>query len=142
MESKGNQVVTFNVKPTENPDEVIQYADYVENASSGIGMDILKQIVEEHIPIVDCSEGVTTKEIIRTDRYECPCCATDISAIVRVDYNGGPYSKDVGNIKGLYLIDIYPNRKHTGCRISVNKLQSKQIYTGCCNYLAKKEYKK
>lgn len=131
------QKVLFNVVPTANPDEAVGHARYVYNASNGIGMDILEKIVSEHIPFVDHPEVSTEKTIIHTSRYECPCCNTDLSALVEVRCQG-LFISDWKKVEGLYSIMISPN--HGGCDIKVEKLSGSSIYSGRCAYLPRKDY--
>jgi len=131
------QKVMFNVTPTSNPDEAVGHARYVYNASNGIGMDILEKIVSEQIPAVDHPEVFTEKVIIYTSRYECPCCNTDISALVKVGCQG-LVTKDWDSVEGLYSVKIYPD--HGGCQVTVEKLSGSAIYRGRCEYLLRKDY--
>lgn len=132
------QKVIFNVSPTSNPDEAVGHARYVYNASTGIGMDTLEKIISEHIPFVNHPEVSTEKVVIYTSRYECPCCNTDLSALVRV-YCQGVVTDDWKRVEGLYLVKIYPD--HGGCKIAVEKLSGSEIYSGRCEYLPRKDYK-
>jgi hypothetical protein len=133
-----SQQVIFNVVPTADPDATIGHARYVVNASDGIGMDVLRQIVEQYIPTVENDEVRTTKEVIRTDRYECPCCNTDLVALVRV-YCEGLVTKGWDAVEGLYRVRISPD--HGNCRVAVEKLIGKTIYEGRTPYLPRKDYK-
>jgi len=130
-------IVVFNVKPTENPDETVSYSRYIINTSTGIGMDTLKDVVKKYVPIVDHDEVHTIKEIIRTDRYECPCCNTSITAIIYVSCEG-LMTKEWSKVNGYYLIKIDPD--HGGCKIVVEKLVGTKIHESRCVYLPKKDY--
>ncbi|MDP1883749.1 MAG: hypothetical protein Q8L10_00080 [Candidatus Moranbacteria bacterium] len=131
------QIVKFDTNPTENPEEVISYSRNVVNASSGIGMNELKQVVEACIPWVKNDKTITYKIIIHTNRYECPCCNTDISALVRVHCEGAMV-KECDGVNGLYVIGIHPD--HGGCKVIVEKLSATIIYQGRSSYLPKKDY--
>ncbi len=62
-----SQKVTFAFRPTRNPDAVLGGARYVVNASSGIGMDALRQVVTDHIPSMD-----DDRETLKALNYETP----------------------------------------------------------------------
>lgn len=128
----------FDVVPTPNPDEAVGHARYVVNASTGIGMDVLQQIVKERIPVVNNDQVVTEKTITRTSRYECPCCNTDLAALVAVNCNG-LYTKEWEAVMGLYRVSISPD--HGNCKIVVEKLVGTTIYEGrTAGYLPQKDY--
>lgn len=128
----------FAMVPTRKPDGVVAYSRYIVNASTGIGMDMLKQIIEERIPIVNNNQAITKKEVIYTTRYECPCCNTSIEALVSVSCQGVYVPDESEKVRGLYRVRIDPNRG--GCDITVEKLSSTTIYQGRSNYLPKKDY--
>ena len=131
------QKVIFGVVPSRDPDAVIGHARYVVNADSGIGMDVLRQIIAQHIPSVDHLKVCTTKEIVRTDRYECPCCHTDLSALVRVCCEG-LVMEEWEKVSGLYKVGIYPD--HGNCKVIIEKLSGTKIFEGRCDYLPSKDY--
>jgi hypothetical protein len=137
MEKNRKQVIKFETQATKNPDEAVGHARYVINARKGIGMNVLEKIVEEHIPFVNHKEVQTDKTIIRTDRYECPCCPTDLSALVRVSCQG-LVTDEWEKVKGLYRIDITPD--HGACKVTVEKLSGEKIYQGRVDYLPRKDY--
>ncbi len=132
------QQISFNLTPTINPDKAVGHARRVINASTGIGMKLLKKVVEEHVPFVDNDEVITNKTIIRTERYECPCCKTELNALVQV-YCHGLVVKEWEKVQGLYRVSIFPCRG--GCEVLVEKLSGKKIYQGRSNYLPRKDYK-
>jgi len=132
------QHVKFAVAPTENPDGVVGHARYVSNSSNGIGMDVLAGIVEKYIPFVNNDQVVTHKEIIRTDRYECPCCNTSLTALVRV-YCTGLMTPEWDEVSGLYEVSIEP--AHGACEVTVMKLEGRTIHAGRTPYLPRKDYK-
>lgn len=132
-----SQIVKFDTIPTTNPDEAIDYARYVVNASTGIGMFTLEQIVKKHIPIVKNDEVLTIKKIIRTERYECPCCATDLTALVKV-YCEGIVTDEWKKVEGLYEVSILPDSE--GCGFSVKKLSRTTIDGGRISHLPRKSY--
>ena len=132
------QQVMFSVAPTADPNATIGHARSVVNASDGIGMDVLRKINEERIPIVESDEVYTTKEVIRTDRYECPCCNTDLTALVSVHCEG-LVTKEWGVVQGLYRVIISPD--HGGCKVTVEKLTGNTIYEGLTPYLPQKDYR-
>jgi len=132
------QNVTFNVVPTTNPDEAIGYARYVYNATTGIGMDVLKQIIEERVPVVNNDQVVTEKTIIRTARYECPCCNTDLTALVLGSCQG-LMTEEWDSVEGLYRVSISPD--HGNCAITVEKLTGTKIYEGrTAHYLPRPDF--
>jgi len=132
------QKVTFEMAPTNNPDEAIGHSRYVYNTSTGIGIDVLEKIVSEHIPVVNHPKVLTEKRIIYTKRYECPCCNTDLSALVDVRCQG-VFTNDWEKISGLYSVTIKPD--HGECKVIVEKLSYSEIYNGRCEYLPQKDYK-
>lgn len=101
----------------------------VVNDFEGIGMDALRQIVEEHVPSGPWS-GL--KEIIRTIRYECDCCNTRLEALI---LTAGGNAVDVN----LYWVRINP--RHNGpeeigdCRVVVETIAGAVIYEGSCKLL-------
>ena len=140
MENEGFRYnkVRFCVEPTNNPDEAVGHSRYVSNISTGIGIDVLERIIEKHVPFVNNERVVTRREVIRTDRYECPCCPTDITALVRV-YCEGLCTKEWDEVRGLYRVSISPDNE--GCSVTVRKLSDEKIvYEGKTERLPKKDY--
>lgn len=102
-----SQRVVFAFFLTLDPDVAAETVRHVVNASTGIGMDALQRVVADHIPSMDDRE--TLKEIIYTDRYECPCCSIGLSAIVRVTHSqSGPASTEDAEkaVRGLYHVSV------------------------------------
>lgn len=132
------QTISFEVKPTQNPDEAVGHARCVINADSGIGMDVLLKVVEDHVPAVDHPEVQTCKTIIRTSRYECPCCNTDLTALVRVNCSGRVL-ESWNEVEGLYRVSIAPD--HGKCEILVEKFSGATVFKGKTEgYLPRKDY--
>ena len=132
-----DQNIVFKTVATVNPDQAVGHGRYVENASTGIGMDVLQQIIHDHIPTVNNEQVTTIKAIIRTDRYECPCCNTDLVALVDV-YCSGLVTSEWEVVRGLYRVTISPD--HGDCRVHVEKLSGTIIYLGRTPYLPRKNY--
>lgn len=141
-----NSKAEFAIVPTPNPDEAVPHGRWVYNDSTGLGMDILLQVVKEHVPEVQNPEAFTTKRIIYTARYECPCCPTSIDAFVQVDCEG-LYTEDTDRVVGLWSVSIYrrnhlydPSKSEYKARIE--KLVGRSEYE--CEYetkpIPKKDY--
>jgi hypothetical protein len=133
------QRVIFDTTPTSNPDEAVDSSRNIVNASTGIGMDLLQQIIEDHIPIVDDEEVITIKEIIRTDRHECPCCDTSLIALVNVHCAGLYKPDEWKKVEDLYKIRILADRNSS--QVTIDRLRKERIYKGRANLLPQKEYK-
>lgn len=148
-----NQEVRFDVTPTANPDEVVESQRFIVNTDHGIGMDFLKEIVTQHVPTLAEDFGKTTKKIIRTDRYECCCCDTQVRALVEVEcqitlslqaarFISDRACSERDNAEGLYVVNI-GRRLESGVEntsFTVEKLSGSEIYKGSCNPLPRKDY--
>ncbi|KPJ85676.1 hypothetical protein AMJ57_02265 [Parcubacteria bacterium SG8_24] len=131
------QRIVFDLAQTDNPDEAVGHARYVINADHWIGDWVLTDIVQKHVPTVDHPQVRTTKVIIRTDRYECPCCNTSLTALVRVICEG-LMTDEWAEVQGLYRVDISPD--HGRCKVVVEKLTGTKIHEGRCDLLPRKDY--
>ena len=73
------QEIKFIVTPTENPDGVVGHARTVVNFSCGLGIELLKDVIEKHIPIVNHDE-VTTFTMAQTDNILAATLRHDLDA--------------------------------------------------------------
>ena len=152
MKNREIQKVVWDLVPTADPDAVVlndqvapQYqgkiylARNIVNASTGSGMDTLWKIVKELLPVVDDPTGFTTtvKEIIRTDRNECPCCHSELEAIVRVNPQG-VWCSGWNEVEGLYKVRILPGGQD--CEVTVDKLSGTVIHKSRTAFLPRKSY--
>ncbi|MBI2120649.1 MAG: hypothetical protein HYT94_03435 [Parcubacteria group bacterium] len=135
------QKIEFNIVPTENPDETVGSSRYVVNMATGLGIDVLKKIIEENIPIAKNSKTETVKTIIRTERYECPCCPVNITALVYVNC-WGLITKECRAIEGLYEVEVYSRVGAHGSysEAYVKKLAGEIIYKGRTDGIPSKDY--
>ncbi len=133
-------IVTFDTDPTPNPDAIVGHSRHVVNVSTGIGMDVLRRIIEEHIPIVNHERVGTKKRVIRTSRYECPCCHTGLMALIEVECDGlmTGTEQERRRVEGLYEIEIVPD--HSGTKVTVRKFSGTEIFVGRAPYLPQKDY--
>ncbi|MBI5654201.1 hypothetical protein HZC53_00890 [Candidatus Uhrbacteria bacterium] len=133
------QFVTFENQATENPQEVVSYSRHVINDSTGMGTDALLEAVSKHIPYVEGKDTTTVKKIVFVTRYECPCCPTDITALVEVHCEG-VYTPESENIAGLYEVKFYQNSSDSPCTLTVKKLIGQPVFSGKVAPLPKKDY--
>jgi len=118
------QTLMFDTAPTAYREGA---SHHVVNASTGIGMRRLKQNIKRCIPVVNNNRVITRKRIIRTDRYECSCCGTTLTALIQVDCGGfGTFGRYT--VQGLYKISMTPDRGR--CKITVEKLSGTTIGEG------------
>jgi len=133
------QQVIFDLMPSSNPDAVVGHSRTVVNVSTGMGMDILEQIITNHVPVVDHNNVTTEKNVIRVERYECPCCPTYLMALVEVSCQG-TMTDDWKRVQGLYRVQINPDIERGDCAFSIEKLRGTTIHEGRCVRLPKKDY--
>ena len=136
---QAKQRVFFDIIPT-NPDQVQQHAYIMVNVTTGIGIDTLTKTIEERIPIVEEEDVLTSKKVVRTSRYACPCCQTILTALVEVNCSG-PFSKKWNEVQGLYLIEIMDDFSRPRCEVTVARLATeKMFYEGRCPHLPRENY--
>jgi hypothetical protein len=140
------QQVVFDVIATPNPENQPYTVHFVVNPTSGIGVDQLKQIVEERIPLPYAEESgdvLVTKRIIRIDRIECQCCNTALMALVAVSRKDRPLARR-DETEELYRIVIEPQRidhlQKGDSTVTVEKLFGSTIYEGRAPYLPQRDY--
>jgi len=125
--------IEFDVWPTANHEEAIGHARNVVNVRTGIGIERLFSVIREHVPHAKNSGAYTKKIIIRTERYECPCCPTILQALVDVKCCG-VHSEKWDEIEGLYLVTICEDKT------IVAKMKQDIIWQGQTEALPKKDY--
>ena len=92
------------------------------------------------VPVVAHNNVRTTKRVIRTDRYECPCCFTDLWALVLVACEG-TWTRQWDDVEGLYRVAIYTDYKsHLDCRVMVEKLSGTKVFVADHPRLPQKDY--
>ncbi len=140
------QQVVFDVTATPNPEIQPYTLHFVVNPSNGIGIEQLKQIVEERIPLPYVEESgdvLVTKRIIRTDRIECQCCNTALVALVTVSHKDRPLARR-DETEELYRVVIEPqgtdHLQKGDSMITVEKLFGSTIYKGRAPYLPQRDY--
>jgi len=130
--------ISFDLKQTKDPDKAVGHSRYVVNPENGIGIDELTKVIGDQIPVVDDIEAWTDKIVIRIDRYECPCCSTNITALIKVTCQGR-VTPEWDEVEGLYQISMHGSVGH--CEVSVSKLTKEVLHEGRGPELPRKDYK-
>jgi hypothetical protein len=93
-------------KKTDDPNRPRRAAcSIINDEPKGLGMPELEEIVRKYIPTVENEEVNVHKDILWTQRYECPCCPTAIRAVVLV-YTTGLGTSEGRAIEGFYFVTI------------------------------------
>jgi hypothetical protein len=116
------QTTKIAYTPDPNSEKNLGYGNIKYNPiPDGLGMDVLLDYIERAVPYSENEKTHTTKEILRVERYECPCCPTTLTAIVDVNFTGY-VSKEDEETAGFYKVHIGDTKN------TVEKLESTLLH--------------
>lgn len=114
----------------------------VNPPADGMGMDRLIKAVSEDVPTARNPRQWTTKRILSVRRDECPCCRTDMDALVDVVVEG-LYDKERRSITGLYKVKFGPDFDNDGeFGLRIYKLEDRLVQSEKQPELPRRDYLK
>jgi len=118
-----------NVKIAVDPAGVLGEDRRTQNRADGLGVQILCEVVDRYVPTITGDQTVTEKTVIWLERHDCPCCYSQIQAIVEVKLQGR-VTAEWKEVQGLYLVAVGGDSTDNNDKINVEKLESREVFSG------------
>ena len=99
-------------------------------------LEVLKKVIENHLPSSKDEDLETYSEILWFQRYACPCCQTGVQSIVRVGYKSKSFNVSESKlaILGMYSVFVHSvscyEEEKRGSKFIIEKLTKHEFAKG------------